>query len=62
VQYTRDVQAWVGFTIKAGPFIGGIHRIGIIKQGSLLNGGGYILLNIHPFIKKEMKSRIDCFE
>ncbi len=62
MQYTRDGQAWVGFAIKAGPFIGGIHRIGIIKQRSLLNGGGYILLNIHPFRKKEMKSRIDCFE
>ena len=62
VQYTRDGQAWVGFAVKAGPFIGGIHNIGIIKQRSLLNGGGYILLNIHPFRKKEMKSRIDCFE
>ncbi|WP_439506166.1 hypothetical protein [Sediminibacterium sp.] len=62
IQYTRDGQAWMGFAIKAGPFIAGIHRIGIIKQGSLLNGGGYILLNIHPFRKKEMKSRVDCFE
>jgi hypothetical protein len=62
IQYTRDGQGWIGIAVKAGPFIGGIHRLGIIKQGSLLNGGGYILLNIHPFRKKEMKSRLACFE
>jgi hypothetical protein len=62
IQYTRDGQVWTGLAIKAGPFIGGIHRLEILKQGSLLNGGGYILLNIHPFRKKEMKSRIDCFD
>ncbi|MDP3392958.1 hypothetical protein [Sediminibacterium sp.] len=62
IQYTRDGQIWTGLAIKAGPFIAGIHRLGILKQGSLLNGGGYILLNIHPFRKKEMKSRIDCFD
>ncbi len=62
IQYTRDGQVWTGLAVKAGPVIAGIHRLGILKQGSLLNGGGYILLNIHPFRKKEMKSRIDCFE
>jgi hypothetical protein len=62
IQYTRDGQIWTGLAFKAGPIIAGIHRLGILKQGSLLNGGGYILLNIHPFRKKEMKSRIDCFE
>lgn len=62
IQYTRDGQVWTGLAIKAGPVIAGIHRLGILKQGSLLNGGGYILLNIHPFRKKEMKSRTDCFE
>lgn len=61
IQYTRDGQVWTGLAIKAGPFIGGIHHLGILKQGSLLNGGGYIMLNIHPFRKKEMSSRIDCF-
>lgn len=61
LQYTRDGQVWTGLAIKAGPFIGGIHRLGIFKQGSLLNGGGYIMLNIHPFRKKEISSRIDCF-
>lgn len=61
IQYTRDGQVWTGLAIKAGPFIGGIHRLGILKQGSLLNGGGYIMLNIHPFRKKEFSSRIDCF-
>ena len=62
MQYTRDGQFWTGLAIKAGPLVAGIHRIGIVKQGSLLNGGGYILLNIHPFRKKEMRSRLDCFE
>lgn len=62
IQYTRDGQVWTGLALKAGPVIAGIHRLGILKQGSLLNGGGYILLNIHPFRKKEMKSRIDCFD
>jgi hypothetical protein len=62
IQYTRDGQVWTGLAIKAGPFIGGIHRLGILKQGSLLNGGGYIMLNIHPFRKKVMNRRIDCFD
>lgn len=62
IQYTRDGQVWTGLAFKAGPIIAGIHRLGILKQGSLLNGGGYILLNIHPFRKKEMKTRLDCFD
>ncbi len=62
IQYTRDGQVWAGLALKAGPFIAGIHRLGILKQGGLLNGGMYILLNIHPFRKKEMKSRMDCFD
>lgn len=62
MQFTRDGQFWTGLAFKAGPLIAGIHNIGIVKQWSLLNGGGYIMLNLHPFRKKINKTRLDCFE
>ncbi len=62
MQLTRDGQFWTGIAFKAGPLIAGIHNIGIAKQWSLLNGGGYIMLNVHPFSKKINKTRMDCFE
>lgn len=62
MQLTRDGQFWTGLAFKAGPIIAGIHNLGIIKQWALLNGGGYIMLNIHPFKKKVNKTRMDCFE
>lgn len=62
MQITRDGQFWTGLAFKAGPLIAGIHHIGIAKQWSLLNGGGYIMLNLHPFRRKINKTRMDCFE
>lgn len=62
MQLTRDGQFWTGLAFKAGPLIAGIHNLGIIKQWALLNGGGYVMLNIHPFKKKVNKTRMDCFE
>lgn len=62
MQLTRDGQFWTGIAFKAGPLIAGIHHIGIAKQWSLLNGGGYIMLNVHLFRKKINKTRMDCFE
>lgn len=62
MQLTRDGQFWTGIAFKAGPLIAGIHNLGIVKQWALLNGGGYIMLNIHPFRKKVNKTRMDCFE
>ncbi|WP_026752454.1 hypothetical protein [Sediminibacterium sp. C3] len=62
MQLTRDGQFWTGLAFKAGPLIAGIHNIGIVKQWALLNGGGYIMLNLHPFRKKISKTRMDCFE
>lgn len=62
MQLTRDGQFWTGIAFKAGPLIAGIHNLGIVKQWALLNGGGYIMLNIHPFRKKVNRTRMDCFE
>ncbi len=62
LQYNRYGQFWAGIAFKAGPLLVGFHHLGLLKKDQLLNGGGYFMLNIHPFSKKEMKTRLDCFE
>lgn len=62
VQYTSNRQFWGGIAVKTGPVILGFHHIGLLRKDPLLNGGGYLILNIHPFAKKEIKSRLDCFK
>ncbi|TAG10068.1 MAG: hypothetical protein EAZ41_08510 [Sphingobacteriia bacterium] len=62
IQYNLYGLFWAGFAIKAGPLLAGFHHLGLLKKDPLLNGGGYIMLSIHPFSKKQMKSRLDCFE
>ncbi len=62
IQYNLYGQFWAGFAVKAGPLLAGFHHLGLLKKDPLLNGGGYIMLSIHPFSKKQMKSRLDCFE
>ncbi len=61
IQYNLNTQLWAGFAFKAGPIVAGFHHIGLLKKDPLLNGGGYIILSVHPFSKKETKSRLDCF-
>jgi hypothetical protein len=60
VQYNTQGQFWVGAAVKLGPLVMGIHNLGIFKKDPYLNGGGYILLSIHPFSKTKVLSKMDC--
>lgn len=60
VQYNTQGQWWLGAAFKAGPLVAGIHHIGLLKRDPSLNGGGYIMLNIHPFRKRSYGTRLDC--
>lgn len=60
VQYNTQGQIWLGVAIKAGPLVAGIHNLGILKKDPLINGGGYIMISIHPFKKKTYSTRLDC--
>jgi len=50
-----DMQFWIGTAIKLGPLLVGLHDIDFFnwfKKGDhQLNGGGYVMLSIHPFRK-----------
>ncbi len=56
------MQFWVGTAIKLGPLVVGIHDIDFFnwfnKGDHQLNGGGYVMLSIHPFGKD--KEAADC--
>lgn len=60
VQYNAQGQWWLGAAFKAGPLIAGMHHIGLLKRDASLNGGGYIMLSIHPFRKRSYETRLDC--
>lgn len=60
VQYNTQGQFWVGLAVKAGPLVLGFHNLGLLKNDPMLNGGGYLLLSIHPFNKKKVLSKFDC--
>ncbi|MCA6450171.1 MAG: hypothetical protein IM584_08050 [Chitinophagaceae bacterium] len=62
VQYNTQGQLWVGMAIKAGPLVVGLHNLGLLKKNPMLNGGGYLMLSIHPFSKKKLKDYLDCME
>lgn len=62
IQYNTQGQLWLGAAIKAGPLVLGFHNFGILKKDALVNGGGYVLLSIHPFSKKRILSKMDCPE
>ena len=57
VQYNTQGQLWVGAAIKLGPLLIGVHSLDFFKWFKMgtqtFNGGGYLVLNIHPFGKKE---------
>ena len=63
IQYNTQGQLWIGGAVKLGPLLIGFHSLDIykwFKTGTqTYNGGGYIMLNIHPFRKKEYDG-IDC--
>ena len=56
------MQFWIGTAIKLGPLLIGLHDLDIINWGKKgthqLNGGGYVMLSIHPFGKD--KEADDC--
>jgi hypothetical protein len=64
IQYNTQGQLWVGGAVKLGPLLLGFHSLDFFKwfkQGTQsLNGGGYLLLSIHPFRTKEIDNSIDC--
>lgn len=62
VQYTTQGQLWVGMAVKAGPLVLGFHNLGLLKKEPMLNGGGYLLLSIHPFNRKKVRDIMDCME
>jgi len=62
VQYNTQGQLWVGIAVKAGPLVVGFHNLGLLKKEPMLNGGGYLLLSIHPFNRKKVRDIMDCME
>jgi hypothetical protein len=62
IQYTTQGRLWVGAAVKLGPLTLGVHNIALRKAVNTLNGGGYIMLSVHPFNKQKILSRFDCPE
>lgn len=62
VQYNTQGQVWVGAAIKMGPLVLGFHNLGLLGKNPTLNGGGYLLLSIHPFSKRNVLSKMDCLQ
>ncbi len=65
VQYNAEGQFWVGAAIKLGPLLMGVHSLDIVKWfktgDQTYNGGGYILLSIHPFTRTARQIKdLDC--
>ncbi len=60
VQYNTQGQLWVGAAVKLGPLVLGLHNLGILAKNPTMNGGGYLLLSIHPFNKRNVLSKMDC--
>ncbi len=53
MQLNTEMQCWIGTAVKLGPLLVGLHSIDFFnwfsKGNHQLNGGGYIMLSIHPF-------------
>jgi hypothetical protein len=60
LQYTTQGRFWVGAAVKLGPLTIGVHNIALKKAINELNGGGYLMLSVHPFNKRKIMSRFDC--
>jgi hypothetical protein len=60
LQYNTQGQIWVGAAVKLGPLVLGLHSLGILAKNPTINGGGYLLLSIHPFNKRNVLSKMDC--
>ncbi len=57
IQYNTEGMLWVGAAVKLGPVLLGVHNLDFFrwfKPGTQnYNGGGYILVSIHPFGHKQ---------
>ncbi len=63
VQYNTQGQLWIGVAVKLGPLVLGMHDLGLLfKKDPVINGGGYLLLSIHPFNKRKIVGKMDCPE
>ena len=62
VQYTTQGRLWMGAAVKLGPLTIGVHNVALKKAVNTLNGGGYLMLSVHPFNKRKVMSRFDCPE
>lgn len=63
IQYNTQGQLWVGAALKLGPLTMGLHDLGFfLKKNPMLNGGGYVMLSVHPFNKRKVLSKMDCYE
>ncbi len=64
VQYNTQGLLWVGAAIKLGPLLVGVHNLDFVKWfktgTQTYNGGGYILLSIHPFERKKEEDKLSC--
>jgi len=60
LQYNTQGQLWIGAAVKLGPLLVGVHSLGIFAKNPTMNGGGYLLLSIHPFNKRNVLSKMDC--
>lgn len=64
VQYNTQGMLWVGAAVKIGPLLLGVHSLDFtkwFKTGTqTYNGGGYILLSIHPFKRKTEDDKMPC--
>lgn len=60
IQYNTQGQLWMGAAVKLGPLVLGLHNIGVFARNPSINGGGYLLLSIHPFSKAKVISHLDC--
>jgi hypothetical protein len=62
IQYTTQGKLWIGAAAKLGPLTIGVHNVALTKAINNLNGGGYLMLSVHPFNKRRIMSRFDCPE
>lgn len=65
IQYNTQGQLWVGAAVKLGPLLIGIHSLDFFKWFKTgtqsFNGGGYIVLNVHPFGRKVKEQECPSF-
>jgi hypothetical protein len=65
MQLTQQGHFWLGAAVKLGPLTLGLHSVELTKalaREPNLRGGGYLLFSIHPFGKKKVPNRLECWE